>query len=111
MKWSHFFGLILASYFAINLIFASIYTIIGVEHLKNTKGLTSTEKFLEAFFFSVQTITTLGYRKVAPIGLTANSITAIESMLGLLSFHWKQVCYMVVFLSQYLKLNLVKRLN
>lgn len=86
MKWSHFFGLILTGYFVVNIIFASIYTAIGVEHLTSTEGLTTIEKFLEAFFFSAQTITTLGYGRVAPVGLAANIVAAIESMLGLLSF-------------------------
>ena len=86
MKWSHFFGLILIGYFLINLIFATIYIYIGLENLTNTQGLTQFDQFTEAFFFSAQTITTLGYGRVAPIGLTANIVAATESLLGLLSF-------------------------
>ncbi len=86
MKWSHFFGLILIGYFIVNLIFASIYNFIGLENLTNTEGLSPFEQFTEAFFFSAQTITTLGYGRIAPIGLTANIVAATESMLGLLSF-------------------------
>lgn len=59
---------------------------IGVENLTGTYGTTSLEQFTETFFFSAQTITTLGYGRVAPIGLAANIVAAIESMLGLLSF-------------------------
>ncbi|MBK6782672.1 MAG: two pore domain potassium channel family protein [Saprospiraceae bacterium] len=36
--------------------------------------------------FSSQTITTLGYGRVAPVGIQASTIAAIESMLGLLAF-------------------------
>ncbi len=86
MKWSHFFGLILIGYFVINLIFATIYIFIGLENLTNTVGLTQFDQFTEAFFFSAQTITTLGYGRVAPIGLIANIAAATESLLGLLSF-------------------------
>ena len=86
MKWSRFFGLIILGYFIVNLLFATIYSIIGVEHLTGTKGLTPFEQYMEAFFFSAQTITTLGYGRVAPLALAANIVAAIESMLGLLSF-------------------------
>jgi len=86
MKWSHFFAFILIGYFIANLFFATIYTTIGVENLTGIKGTSPFGDFMEAFFFSAQTITTLGYGRVAPIGLTANIIAAVESLLGLLSF-------------------------
>jgi len=86
MKWSHFFGYIVLGYFIVNLLFASIYSFIGVENLTGTQGMSPFEQFMEAFFFSAQTITTLGYGRVAPLGLPANIIAAIESLLGLLFF-------------------------
>lgn len=86
MSWLQFFGLIILGYFIVNIIFASVYTMIGVEYLTETTGLSDIDKFLEAFFFSAQTVTTLGYGRVAPIGNPANTVAAIESMLGLLSF-------------------------
>jgi inward rectifier potassium channel len=86
MSWSRFMGLVILGYLIVNIIFASIYTFIGVENLTGTEGLTDFEKFLEAFFFSTQTITTLGYGRVAPVGIVANSVAAVESMLGLMTF-------------------------
>ncbi len=86
MSWIRFILLVLLSYFIVNIIFASIYMLVGVEHLTGIDGLSSIEKFMEAFFFSAQTITTLGYGRVAPLGFLANSVAAIESMLGLLAF-------------------------
>ncbi|WP_111685394.1 ion channel [Winogradskyella tangerina] len=86
MKWSHFFGFIILGYFIVNLFFATIYALIGVENLTGTRGMTPFEQFMEAFFFSAQTITTLGYGRVAPLGLPANIVAATESLLGLLSF-------------------------
>ena len=86
MKWSHFFGFIIVGYFIVNFFFATIYTLIGVENLTGTQGMTPFEEFMEAFFFSAQTITTLGYGRVAPLGLPANIVAATESLLGLLSF-------------------------
>ncbi len=86
MSWRRFFGLIAAGYFMVNVLFAGIYMAIGVEHLTDITGLTRFEQFMEAFFFSAQTVTTLGYGRVAPVGIPANTVAAIESMLGLLAF-------------------------
>lgn len=87
MPWPRFLGLILLGYFVMNTFFASIYMLIGVEHLTGIKETgTSFDEFMEAFFFSAQTITTLGYGRVAPVGLMANIVAATESMLGLLTF-------------------------
>lgn len=86
MSWSRFFILILAGYFSINIFFASIYMIIGVENLTGIRAASNFDKFMEGFFFSAQTITTLGYGRVAPMGYPANIVAAIESMLGLLGF-------------------------
>ncbi|MEO0570775.1 MAG: ion channel [Bacteroidota bacterium] len=86
MPWPKFLGFILLWYFSINIIFASTYTLIGVEHLTGIKPSTTLDGFIEAFFFSAQTITTLGYGRVAPMGNLANTVAAIESMLGLLGF-------------------------
>ena len=86
MSWIKFFILILSGFIFVNLIFASLYMWIGTEHLTGIDGKTDFEKFMEAFFFSSQTLTTLGYGRIAPIGIAASSIAAIESTLGLLSF-------------------------
>lgn len=86
MSWSRFFGCILLGYFVINTVFASIYTLIGVENLTGIEAANGFDEFMEGFFFSAQTITTLGYGRVAPMGYPANIVAAIESMLGLLGF-------------------------
>lgn len=86
MSWLRFIGLIIVGYFIVNFIFASVYMLVGVENLTTAAGLSSFDQFLEAFFFSAQTITTLGYGRVAPVGFIANTVAAIESMLGLLTF-------------------------
>jgi inward rectifier potassium channel len=86
MPWTKFFILIISGYFLANLMFACIYMLIGVEHLTGIDGITTSDKFLEAFFFSSQTLTTLGYGRVAPVGTAMSTVAAIESMIGLLSF-------------------------
>lgn len=86
MSWTSFFTLLVTVYFGINLLFAALYVLIGTEHLTGIRGTTPMEKFMDAFFFSAQTITTLGYGQVAPLNLPANTVAATESLLGLLLF-------------------------
>ncbi|MFX0556192.1 ion channel [Maribacter sp. CXY002] len=86
MSWLHFFGVLVLGYFTINLLFASLYLLIGTEHLTGIYSTTTFGQFIEAFFFSAQTITTLGYGQIAPLNLAANIVAAIESLLGLLIF-------------------------
>jgi inward rectifier potassium channel len=44
------------------------------------------DKFGEAFFFSIQTFTTVGYGHISPSGFLASFIAAVEALSGLLSF-------------------------
>ena len=44
------------------------------------------ERFEEAFFFSVQTLATIGYGKLSPAGHLANILVTLEALLGLLGF-------------------------
>lgn len=86
MSWPQFILVLGLGYFIINLVFASLYLIIGTEHLTGIYGTTKIDQFIEAFFFSAQTITTLGYGQIAPLNLAANIVAATESLLGLLLF-------------------------
>ncbi|HTI59386.1 ion channel [Mucilaginibacter sp.] len=86
MKWGKFWLLILACYLAINIVFASIYLAIGVQYLNGAEGTNTFEHFWDAFFFSAQTISTVGYGHISPKGMATNSVAALESMMGLLAF-------------------------
>ncbi len=84
-RWK-FYTLIFAFYIIINLVFAIIYYVAGVEDLSGLKTGNEIEKFGEAFFFSAQTFTTVGYGRISPSGFGTSSIAAIEALIGLLSF-------------------------
>ncbi|UAM97099.1 ion transporter [Polaribacter litorisediminis] len=85
ISWSQFFLLIILVYTLFNVFFGLLYVAIGIEQITKTKG-TFFADFLNGFFFSAQTLTTVGYGGIAPKGITANLIAAFEAMIGLLSF-------------------------
>ena len=78
--------LIFISFTLINLFFAGIYLYIGMEHLNGLVAITPIEKFSEAFFFSAQTFTTVGYGRINPIGFAASFVASGEALIGLMSF-------------------------
>jgi inward rectifier potassium channel len=84
--WSRFFGFVLLWYFSINLFFAIIYMICGIENLIGFDPTEESGPFWEAFFFSAQTLSTVGYGRVSPSGLLVNTIAAIEALIGVMSF-------------------------
>lgn len=86
MSWGRFGMLVFLYYFFINLIFSSLYVLVGIENLEGTMGETPFGHFLDAFFFSAQTITTLGYGRISPVGTPASVVAAIESLVGLMGF-------------------------
>lgn len=83
-RWK-FLTLIVLFYISVNLLFAGIYYMAGVEKLNGVTGGSEAEKFGQAFFFSAQTLTTVGYGHVSPAGFLMSSIAAIEALVGLLT--------------------------
>ncbi len=87
MKRGKFLVTVFLFYTVMNLFFACLYMLIGIDRLSgSTRGNTFFDNFSQAFFFSSQTLTTVGYGHIAPVGLIANSLASIESFLGIMTF-------------------------
>ncbi|KQK27143.1 Inward rectifier potassium channel Irk [Chryseobacterium aquaticum] len=81
-----FITYLVVMYILINLVFALIYYLIGVEHLTGIDKSDPMNEFIDVFFFSSQTFTTVGYGRIAPVGFLASLIATFEAFLGLLTF-------------------------
>lgn len=84
-RWK-FIGVLVVFYFVINLIYAFIYLAVGIDQLQGVIATAPWGKFKEAYFFSTETFTTVGYGRVNPVGDGANFVASIEAMSGFLSF-------------------------
>lgn len=84
VSWPVFFTCVFTGYFLTNLFFASIYTLVGVENINGALANSVEIPFWSAFFFSVQTLTTVGYGGMHPLGILTNSIASAEAMIGLM---------------------------
>jgi inward rectifier potassium channel len=85
-SWPRFFLLVSGGYFAANLLFAFLYYLCGPHALDGSHTGTSFARFEDAFFFSVQTLATIGYGHMTPNGTLVNLLVTIEALVGLLGF-------------------------
>ncbi len=86
MSWVKFFLLVALCYFLTNILFAFGYILCGSDALRGMEGVSFADRFSDSFFFSVQTLATIGYGRVSPNGLPANILVTIEALVGLLGF-------------------------
>lgn len=84
MSWRRFLLLLLSALTLLNVAFASGYLLLGLEHLNGTAGQQHIPPFLQAFFFSVQTFTTVGYGGISPNSVGTGLLASLEAMTGLL---------------------------
>lgn len=78
LSWPRFAAFIAGVYIVINLIFAALY-VLGENCIA---GMTP-GSFVEAFFFSVQTLATVGYGHMYPQTLYGHVVTTIEIIDGM----------------------------
>lgn len=85
LSWSVFLLLVTLGFIILNTFFALIYLWIGIEELTIPSG-NWWENFLNAFNFSAQTITTVGYGAISPTGIISGIVSSVEALAGLMSF-------------------------
>ena len=86
MSWTKFLILVPLALFFVNGAFALVYYFIGVENFIGMVPGSRLDHFLQSFFFSFQTFTTVGYGHIAPRGYVLSLVAAIEAMTGLMMF-------------------------
>ena len=84
VSWPAFMGLLAGGYLITNALFALAYLLCGPDALAGVANEGGWRRYLDAFFFSVQTLATIGYGKITPQGIPANLLVTIEALFGLL---------------------------
>src|SRR5947207_4814534 len=79
LRWPQFALFVGAVYIGLNLLFAVLYSL----DPNSVAGRTSTNWFLDCFFFSVQTLATVGYGHMYPQTLYGHLVSTIEIMTGI----------------------------
>jgi inward rectifier potassium channel len=80
-RWSTLFLALGILYILANLFFALLYLLLGAK-INNAVA----DSFWDVFFFSAQTLTTVGYGNLSPQGPMANVLVCVESFFGLMGF-------------------------
>lgn len=77
--WWMLIALLAGGYLVTNLVFA-------VAYVGQTDGIASADpgSFVDAFAFSVQTLSTIGYGSFSPISASVHSLVTIEALVGLI---------------------------
>jgi inward rectifier potassium channel len=78
--WPRFLGLLVAGYASMNGLFALVYSSAPGAIAHAQPG-----SFADAFFFSVQTLATIGYGSMYPATTLANVLVSVESTVGVLA--------------------------
>jgi len=86
MPWWQFFTLGAALYFVANMIFALAFLACGSGALLSTAPGIAQHPFWRAFFFSVETVSTIGYGNIVPVTFAANVVVTLEALTGLAGF-------------------------
>lgn len=78
-SWTKFLLLVITVYLGTNLLFAFAYLWCGDGAITNAQP----GSLLDVFFFSVQTMATIGYGRMTPVGHWPNGIVTFEAFFGI----------------------------
>jgi inward rectifier potassium channel len=79
-SWPSLMLQVIAAFFALNAFFGVIYHLVG--------GIANARKgsFADVFFFSIETMTTIGYGRLIPVTIAAHVLMSLEALCGLMGF-------------------------
>lgn len=77
-SWPALLLQVTAVIFLMNILFGTVYYRVG--------GIASVHSYADAFFFSVETMTTIGYGRFVPVGFSAHLIVSFEAMCAVMGF-------------------------
>ncbi len=86
ISWRKFYLATLVTYLVIAVFFAVVYFGLGPGTIAGSVGSTGLDRFAQAFFFSVHTVTTVGYGSLSPATAAANFVVAVEALVGMAGF-------------------------
>lgn len=86
MPWWKFNLVIFFYYVTLNLLFSFLFYFVSPDEIAGLIYSNEKERFYEIFFFSAQSLTTVGYGRVNPTGAIASSLASIEALIGLMGF-------------------------
>jgi inward rectifier potassium channel len=78
-SWTRLFAAMGGLYLATNTLFAGAYLLCGPGAIANARP----GSFQDAWFFAFETMATIGYGQMYPVGLAANLVTVLQALLGL----------------------------
>jgi inward rectifier potassium channel len=78
MRWSTFILVVMALFLAANLVFATLYWMVP-----GSVGNARPGAFIDAFFFSVETLATVGYGVMTPATVYGHSVATAEIFVGM----------------------------
>ena len=85
-SWKNYWIAVFAFYASMNFLFATAFYYLGTQNIAGISSSDSISDFLQCFFFSNQTFTTVGYGGMHPTGLASSWVASMEAFIGLMSF-------------------------
>ena len=79
LRWPQFAAFVASLYVGLNLLFAALYSL----QQDSIAGSTGGSWFYDCFFFSVQTLATVGYGHMYPQTLYGHIVSTVEIMTGM----------------------------
>ncbi len=85
-SWAKFWLVVFLFYGIMNVLFATAFYLVGIDQLAGLVRQNNMDDWLNCFFFSAQSFTTVGYGGMHPVGNVANFLATTEAFAGLMTF-------------------------